>query len=49
MTEFFINTLNNWNDPRRAKWATAVAGGTFVGVPSGFPAWQVPESASRLT
>jgi hypothetical protein len=46
LTEFFINTLNNWNDPRRAKWATTVAGGTFVGVPSGFPRGQVPERQS---
>ncbi|GAB3924594.1 SusD/RagB family nutrient-binding outer membrane lipoprotein [Mucilaginibacter myungsuensis] len=46
LTEFFINTLNNWNDPRRAKWATQVAGGTYVGVPSGFPRGQVPEKQS---
>lgn len=46
MTEFFINTLNNWNDPRRAKWASTVAGGTYLGVPSGFPRGQVPERQS---
>ena len=34
-TEFFINTLNGWTDPRLTKWATTV-GGVYVGIPSGY-------------
>ncbi|RYY29171.1 MAG: SusD/RagB family nutrient-binding outer membrane lipoprotein, partial [Sphingobacteriaceae bacterium] len=50
LSEFFLNTLNNWNDPRRAKWATTV-GGTYLGIPSGYASGQVPErqSAYALT
>ena len=44
-SEFFMNTLNVWNDPRRTKWAT-LAGGTYVGIPSGYPVGQVPERQS---
>ncbi|TZF84787.1 SusD/RagB family nutrient-binding outer membrane lipoprotein [Pedobacter sp. BS3] len=46
LSEFFINTLNNWNDPRRAVWATKY-GGEYIGVPSGFPIGQVPAPRSR--
>ena len=42
---FFINTLNNWNDPRRTKWAT-ISGGTYVGIASGYASGQVPERQS---
>lgn len=45
LSEFFINTLNSWNDPRRTKWAT-VDGGTFIGIPSGYARGQVPERRS---
>ena len=40
-TRFFINHLNEWNDPRRAVWATRItAGGVQVyrGIESGYPA-----------
>jgi len=45
LSEFFINTLNNWNDPRRPLWAT-VASGTYAGIPSGYVRGQVPERQS---
>ncbi|MDO7744314.1 MAG: SusD/RagB family nutrient-binding outer membrane lipoprotein, partial [Pedobacter sp.] len=45
LTEFFINTLNNWNDPRRPLWATQ-ASGTYTGIPSGYVRGQVPERQS---
>ena len=45
LTEFFINTLNQWNDPRRTRWAT-IDGGTYIGVPSGYARGQVPEKRS---
>jgi hypothetical protein len=45
LSEFFINTLNGWNDPRRTKWAT-IDGGTFIGIPSGYQRGQVPERRS---
>jgi hypothetical protein len=35
MTEFFVETLNNWEDPRRPKWATTFAG-LYTGIPSGY-------------
>jgi hypothetical protein len=45
LSEFFINTLNNWNDPRRPLWATQ-ASGTYAGIPSGYVRGQVPERQS---
>jgi hypothetical protein len=35
LTEFFINTLNNWGDPRLTKWASTVAS-AYIGIPSGY-------------
>jgi hypothetical protein len=35
LTEFFIDNLNAWGDPRLTKWATTVAG-VYVGIPSGY-------------
>lgn len=45
LSQFFINNLNEWSDPRRDKWATKV-GSNFEGVPSGYPVGQVPERRS---
>ena len=45
LSEFFVNNLNDWNDPRRNKWVT-LAGGTYYGIPSGYPRGQVPERGS---
>lgn len=48
-TEFFINTLNAWTDPRLAKWATTV-GGVYVGIPSGYaPGAQQDRQSYYLT
>jgi hypothetical protein len=44
-TEFFINTLNAWGDPRREKWAT-ISGGSYMGVASGYLSGQTPERLS---
>lgn len=35
LSEFFINTLNGWTDPRLTKWAST-AGGIYAGIPSGY-------------
>ncbi|HEY0677928.1 MAG TPA: SusD/RagB family nutrient-binding outer membrane lipoprotein [Chitinophagaceae bacterium] len=35
LTEFFINTLNAWGDPRLPRWAVT-AGGIYAGIPSGY-------------
>jgi len=35
LSEFFINTLNGWGDPRLTKWASTVAG-AYIGIPSGY-------------
>jgi hypothetical protein len=45
LSEFFVNTLNGWNDPRLAKWAT-LAGGAYSGIPSGYSRGKIPERAS---
>ncbi len=45
LSEFFINTLNGWNDPRRTNWAT-IAGGTYSGIPSGYTRGKIPERGS---
>ncbi|SFQ80925.1 SusD/RagB family nutrient-binding outer membrane lipoprotein [Hymenobacter arizonensis] len=45
MGEFFINNLVEWNDPRLGKWAT-LSNGTYEGIPSGYPATQIPAAKS---
>jgi len=45
LSEFFINTLNGWNDPRRTNWAS-IAGGTYSGIPSGYTRGKIPERGS---
>jgi hypothetical protein len=45
MSEFFINNLASWNDPRLAKWATQ-AGGVYKGIPSGYVPGQIPAAQS---
>ncbi len=45
LSQFFINTLNQWEDPRRTKWANTV-GGTYEGIPSGYAPGQQPERLS---
>ncbi|TVT40276.1 SusD/RagB family nutrient-binding outer membrane lipoprotein [Hymenobacter setariae] len=45
MSEFFINNLAEWNDPRLPKWAT-LAGGIYKGVQSGYVPGQIPAPQS---
>jgi hypothetical protein len=46
LSQFFINTLNDWEDPRRASWANTVGTANYEGVPSGYEPGQVPERLS---
>ncbi len=45
LSQFFINTLNEWEDPRRTRWANTV-GSNYEGVPSGYAPGQQPERLS---
>ena len=45
-SEFFINNLNDWEDPRLAKWATQYEN-TYEGIQSGWPSGQVPSVKSK--
>ncbi|WP_461487018.1 SusD/RagB family nutrient-binding outer membrane lipoprotein, partial [Pedobacter sp.] len=46
LSEFFINNLNDWGDPRRDKWATRKEN-AFIGIQSGYPVGQVPAPQSQ--
>ncbi|MCH7400311.1 SusD/RagB family nutrient-binding outer membrane lipoprotein [Belliella kenyensis] len=46
-TEFFINNLNSWQDPRLPIWST-MASGIYAGIPSGWSSGQIPERQSTL-
>lgn len=46
LSQFFINTLNDWEDPRRASWANTVGVSNYEGVPSGYLPGQIPERLS---
>ncbi len=45
-SEFFINNLNSWKDPRIVKWATEATLGVYLGVASGYAEGEVPERMS---
>ncbi len=45
LSEFFVDNLLDWNDPRIGKWAT-LSGGVYEGIPSGYAVGQVPGSKS---
>lgn len=47
LSEFFINTLKEWGDPRLAIWATRYDN-DYVGVPSGFPTGDIPPLRSAF-
>ena len=47
-TDFFINTLQDLNDPRIEKWATEATLGVYSGVQSGYKKGNAPELGSRL-
>ncbi len=46
LSEFFVNNLNQWKDPRLQAWATEASLGVYLGVPSGYAEGQVPEQMS---
>ena len=46
-SEFFINNLNSWQDPRLPIWAT-ISSGIYAGIPSGWSSGQIPERQSTL-
>jgi hypothetical protein len=46
-SDFFINNLNAWGDPRLSRWAT-LASGVYIGIPSGWAPGQTPELQSTL-
>lgn len=46
LSEFFVNNLNQWKDPRLTAWATEASLGVYLGVPSGYAEGQVPEQMS---
>jgi hypothetical protein len=46
LSEFFVNNLNLWKDPRISLFATEAALGVYLGVPSGYAEGQVPEQMS---
>lgn len=45
LSEFFINNLKDWGDPRIDKWAAKV-NGVYTGIPSGYANGQVPARQS---
>ena len=45
LSVFFLNNLNIWGDPRRAKWST-LSEGAYSGIDSGYPRGQVPARES---
>ena len=47
MAAFFLDNLNNWNDPRRAVWADTYASG-WEGVESGYPVGAEVYAKSRI-
>ena len=46
LSEFFIDNLNNWEDPRLDRWATKYEN-SYQGIKSGYPVGQVPAAKSR--
>ncbi|MGV3510279.1 MAG: SusD/RagB family nutrient-binding outer membrane lipoprotein [Sphingobacteriaceae bacterium] len=46
LSEFFINNLKDWEDPRLEKWATQFEN-SYEGIPSGWPSGQVPGVKSK--
>ncbi|MFC6997287.1 SusD/RagB family nutrient-binding outer membrane lipoprotein [Rufibacter roseus] len=46
LSQFFVNNLLQWEDPRLPLWAT-VWESFYSGIPSGYPVTNVPEAQSR--
>lgn len=47
LTNFFVDNLKDWGDPRIARWAT-LSQGEYAGIPSGYPVGMAPTSRSAL-
>lgn len=47
LSSFFVNNLNEWSDPRIARWAT-VSDGDYTGIPSGYAPGQAQEGKSTF-
>ena len=45
LSEFFVNNLVEWNDPRLPKWSTLYQG-KYEGIPSGYEVNQIPVAKS---
>jgi hypothetical protein len=45
LSEFFVNNLASWSDPRLARWATPI-GTNYVGIPSGYMPGNIPDRQS---
>jgi len=45
LSEFFVNNLVEWNDPRLPRWAT-LYNGTYEGIPSGYEVNRIPVAKS---
>ncbi len=48
LTEFFVDHLNNMNDPRIKLWASTYNGPYYVGIPVGYPVGNPPVPKSRF-
>lgn len=46
LSQFFVNKLNLWGDPRLTKWATVVGVSNYEGIPSGYAPGNQPERLS---
>lgn len=47
LTNFFVDNLNEWSDPRIQKWAS-LYNGNYEGIPSGYPIGTNPIAKSSL-
>lgn len=47
LTEFFVDNLKAWGDPRLKNWASTYSGG-YYGVPSGYAIGSTPVAKSRF-
>lgn len=47
LASFFVNNLNEWSDPRVARWATVVDG-EYAGIPSGYAPGQAQDGKSTF-
>lgn len=48
LSEFFINTLLDWEDPRLPMWASEASLGAYWGIQSGYAPGNTPDAGSQL-